>query len=135
MNAASLLGTSKSTPKFAPRVALVELARSTCALLLHELRRYVRIPLVIAVSIEGSAGRLFGSTREISGGGMSVQLTGSSTFSGNLRLSFSLPDNPSVSIAAIVCWQNADMIGFQFDVSDPGRQVVKNWIDAFLGLN
>lgn len=117
------------------RNAVLNSARSTCALLLHELRRYVRIPLVIAVSIESRGGRFYGSTREISGGGMSAQLTGASALSGNLRLSFSLPDKPSVSIAAIVCWQNGEMIGFQFDASDPGRQVVKNWIDSFLGLS
>src|SRR4029077_8767220 len=42
----------------------LNVARSTCSLLLHELRRYVRIPLVIEVSIDGPAGSFSGSSRE-----------------------------------------------------------------------
>lgn len=89
---------------------------------------------MIAVSVESQRQRLFGSTREISGGGMSVPLNGNPEVSGNVRLSFSLPDKPSVSVAAVVCWKNGDNTGFQFEASDSGRQVVKAWIDLFLGL-
>ncbi|HEU5235223.1 MAG TPA: PilZ domain-containing protein [Terriglobales bacterium] len=118
------------------RTSVLNAVRSTCALLLHELRRYVRIPLVIAISAESQSGqRFFGSTREISGGGMSVQFTGNPELSGKVRLSFSLPDKPSMSVAAVVCWQNGDSTGLQFETSDSGRQGVKSWIDSFLGLD
>jgi len=117
------------------RNAVLNVARSTCALLLHELRRYVRIPLVVEVSVEGRSKKLSGSSREISGGGMSLQLAEQPQLSDNLRLSFALPDKPAVNIGAVACWQKDSLIGFQFDSADPARQVVKDWINSFLGLD
>src|SRR5947209_8684943 len=54
------------------RSAVLNMARSTCALLLNELRRYVRIPLVIEVIIDSPKGRFSGLSREVSAGGISV---------------------------------------------------------------
>jgi c-di-GMP-binding flagellar brake protein YcgR len=117
------------------RSAVLNVARSTSALLLHELRRYVRIPLVIEVSIEGTNSKCSGSTREISGGGMSVQLA--EAVSGDkLQLSFTLPDQPTTRIGATVCWAtNNGLVGFQFLNSGAARQAVKDWISSFLGLD
>lgn len=117
------------------RSDVLNVVRSTCALLLNELRRYVRLPLVISASVEGRSGKLSGSSREISGGGISVQLPGEPQLSDRLCLSFSLPEKPTVSIGATVCWQKGTLVGFQFQDSDPGRQVVKDWINSFLGLD
>ena len=113
----------------------LSVARSTCSLLLNELRRYVRIPLVIEVSIESPSGRVSGSSREISGGGMSVELAKQASLSDTLRLSFILPEKPPVSVGATVCWRKDSFVGFHFQDSDPGRQIVKNWINSFLGLD
>jgi len=113
----------------------LNVARSTCALLLNELRLYVRIPLVIEVSVEGTKGKCSGSSREISGGGMSVQVTGRIPAADKLRLSFTLPEKPPISIGATACWQNDESVGLQFHDSDPGRQAVKDWISSFLGLD
>jgi hypothetical protein len=118
------------------RNAVLKVARSTSALLLNELRRYVRIPLVVEVSVESRNGTLSGSTREISGGGMSVQLTGHAQISSdNARLTFSLPDKPTATIGASSCWQKDSLVGFQFESSDPARRIVKDWISSFLGLD
>jgi hypothetical protein len=118
------------------RSAALNVARSTCALLLNELRRYVRIPLVIEVSVEERSGKCSGSSREISGGGMSVQLPRQVPSGDKLSLSFSLPDKPPISIGATICWaNNSDLVGFQFQDFDPARQVVKDWINAFLELD
>jgi hypothetical protein len=117
------------------RNAVLNVARSTCALLLNELRRYVRIPLVVEVAVESRSRKLSASSREISGGGMSLQLTEPPQQLDNLRLAFTLPDKPAVSIGAIACWQREDLIGFQFESADPARQVVKDWINTFLGLD
>ena len=113
----------------------LSVARSTCSLLLHELRRYVRIPLVIEVSMESSSGKFSGSSREISGGGMSVELTGQASLSDTVRLSFTLPEKPPVTIGVTVCWRKDSFVGFQFQDSDPGRQAVRGWINSFLGLD
>lgn len=117
------------------RAAVLNVARSTCALLLHELRRYVRIPLVVEITGEGAKGSISGSSREISGGGMSVQFCGATSLSDRLRLTFTLPGKPTVSLQAAVCWKRDPLTGLQFQDSDPARQVVKDWINSFLGLD
>lgn len=117
------------------RGAVLKVARSTCALLLNELRRYVRIPLVIEVNVETHNGTISGSSREVSGGGMSIRLTGQSQLSDKVRLSFALPDKPLANVAAAACWQKGGLVGFQFEDYDPGRQVVRDWINSFLGLD
>lgn len=117
------------------RAAVSRTARATCALLLQELRRYVRIPLVTEVDIQSADGSFRGSSREISGGGMSVDFSG---VLGNsckrLRLSFALPGRSALTIAAALCWKSGSLFGFQFEDTDPARQLVKGWIDSFLGL-
>jgi len=113
----------------------VHVARSTCSLLLNELRRYVRIPLVIEISIASLVGDLSGSTREISGGGMSVQLARMAYLSDKLRLAFTLPEKSAVTIEAEVCWQKDSLVGLKFQESDPARQIVRKWINKFLGLD
>ena len=95
----------------------------------------MRIPLVIEIAIEGPTGSFSGSSREISGGGMSVQLARQVSLSDKLRLSFTLPEKPPVSIEGAVCWQKSSLVGFQFQDSDPARQVVRSWINSFLGLD
>jgi len=66
---------------------------------------------------------------------MSVRLTGQSQLSDKLRLFFTLPGKPFVSVGATVCWQKGGLTGFQCESSDPARQVVKDWINSFLGLD
>jgi hypothetical protein len=116
------------------RTAAVRTARSTCALLLQELRRYVRIPLVIDVTIDCGGTQLRGTSREISGGGMSVYFAEGFSYSGRVRLAFALPENALIRVAAAVCWTQAWQVGFQFEDSDPNREIVKSWIDGFLCL-
>jgi hypothetical protein len=118
------------------RSAVLHVARSTSALLLHEMRRYIRIPTVVEVTVQSVGGKLYGSSREISSGGRSVAFTQDTHFDpGNLRLAFTLPEKPPRSIAAAPCWHNASQTGFQFQDSGPGRQTVKDWINSFLGLD
>src|SRR5690348_714391 len=117
------------------RSMALQMARSTCALLLNELRRYVRIPIVVEVTAETKTGKLVGSSREISGGGMSVSFTEPiRDTSGPINLSFTLPEKAPLKIASAVCWQKGSEVGFQFQDSDAGRRTVKDWINSFLGL-
>ena len=114
------------------RTAAVRTARSTCALLLQELRRYVRIPLVTDVNIETGANRIRGSSREISGGGMSVHLRGEAPAERRVRLVFTLPGKALIRISAAPCWKHGSLMGFQFEDSDRSRETVKSWIESFL---
>jgi hypothetical protein len=66
---------------------------------------------------------------------MSIQFPEPPQLSDSLRLVFALPDKPAVNIGAVACWQKESLIGFQFDSADPARQVVKDWINSFLGLD
>lgn len=114
------------------RAAALRTARSTCALLLQELRRYVRVPLVTDVSIETVTKTIRGSSREMSGGGMSVHVAAMTPEQNKVRLVFTLPGTALIRISAAVCWKQGSQIGFQFEDSDRNRETVKNWIESFL---
>ena len=56
------------------RSAALKLVRATNMLVLHEFRRYVRIPVMTEVAIQVSEGRKFTATSiEVSSGGMSIK--------------------------------------------------------------
>src|SRR5579863_1801076 len=55
------------------RPAALKLIRGTRMLVLHEFRRYVRIPVMTQVSLVGDGRRISASSIEVSTGGMSVK--------------------------------------------------------------
>ncbi len=55
------------------RPAALKLIRATRMLVLHEFRRYVRIPVMTEVSLVGDGRRIAASSIEMSSGGMSVK--------------------------------------------------------------
>jgi hypothetical protein len=56
------------------RPAALKLIRGTRMLVLHEFRRYVRIPVMTQVSIVGDGRRISAASIELSSGGMSVRV-------------------------------------------------------------
>lgn len=54
------------------RQAALKAIRATHLLVVHEHRRYVRIPIAVAIRGETEAGSLAGTSREVSAGGMSI---------------------------------------------------------------
>ena len=58
------------------RPAALKLIRATRMLVLHEFRRYVRIPVMTEVCIIGDGRKIVGSSIEMSSGGMSVKSSG-----------------------------------------------------------
>lgn len=111
--------------------------RSTRLLLMNELRRYVRIPLVSPVTVLGPLGSFHATTVEISGGGMSVQLAPTKKLiDGDVRVTFAVPDSAPLTLAGTVCWANAELhrIGIRFDPLAPDREMVKTWIEEYLDL-
>jgi len=109
--------------------------RSTSMLLIHELRRYVRIPLAVRVTVQDGFAILPFVTREISGGGMSVESNGNEVPRDAVQLTFTLPGSSEVKIMAKRCWKAEGVVGFQFEDSDNGKSAVKQWIDAWLGIS
>ncbi|HEY6765637.1 MAG TPA: PilZ domain-containing protein [Candidatus Sulfotelmatobacter sp.] len=115
------------------RPAALKLVRATQMLVLHEFRRYVRIPLMTEVSIVTNDGRRFStSSIEVSSGGMSVKTSEDLTVGTNLEISFALLTLPRVTVRGSVSWKKAKSFGVRFETGDERRQKLKAWIDGYL---
>lgn len=116
------------------RPAALKLVRATHMLVLHEFRRYVRIPVMTEVSIVSADGRRFSaSSLEMSTGGMSIKTAEELTAGTNVELSFSLLTLPRVTVKGNVSWRKTKSVGVRFDATDNRRMLVKSWIDSYLG--
>jgi hypothetical protein len=115
------------------RPAAMKLVRATHMLVLHELRRYARIPIMTEVTVVGSDGtRVTASSIEISSGGMSLKSSEEITSGTSVEISFSLLTLPRVCVRGSVTWRKTKSFGVHFDVADDRRHKVKEWIDAYL---
>ena len=114
------------------RPAALKLVRATRMLVLHEFRRYVRIPVMTEVSVVADGQRVSASSIEISTGGMSLKSAEDFSIGTNVEVSFSLMTLPRVSVRGIVSWRKPKSLGVRFDVADERRQKVKIWIDSYL---
>ncbi|HEY7402463.1 MAG TPA: PilZ domain-containing protein [Candidatus Angelobacter sp.] len=119
------------------RQSVLKIVRATHLLVIHELRRYVRIPVVSQAEIEmDSRGNTKVTTVEVSSGGMSIRSTTPLPKSDNVRLLLSLPGLDKVSVRASVCWyrESDKVYGLRFDSSDERRLKVRAWIDQYLEI-
>jgi Tfp pilus assembly protein PilZ len=114
------------------RPAALKLIRATRLLVLHEFRRYVRIPVMTEVSIIGDGRRVAASSIELSSGGMSVQSHEDFSIGTNVEISFALMTLPRVIVRGAISWRKPKSIGVRFDPNDERRQKVKIWIDSYL---
>jgi PilZ domain len=114
------------------RPAALKLIRATRMLVLHEFRRYVRIPVLTEVSIVGDGRRISATSIELSTGGMSVKSSEDFSIGANVEVSFSLMTLPRVNLKGVVSWCKPKSLGVRFDSADVRRQKVKIWIDSYL---
>jgi Tfp pilus assembly protein PilZ len=114
------------------RPAALKLIRATRMLVLHEFRRYVRIPVITEVSIVGDGRRISASSIEISSGGMSVKTAEDFSIGTNVEISFALMTLPRVNLKAVVSWRKPKSLGVRFQSADERRHRVKTWIDSYL---
>ena len=115
------------------RTAAVKLVRSTHMLVLHEFRRYVRVPIITEVSIAASDGRRFvASSIELSSGGMSLKIAEDLPQGMNVELSLAMMTLPRVTVKGVVSWKKPKSVGVRFDVNDDRRHQLKSWIDSYL---
>jgi len=114
------------------RSAAIKLVRSTQNLVLHEFRRYVRIPVMTEVGLVMSDGSRFTATsQEISSGGMSLKGNHVPEQGCQVEVSFSLLTLPRVWVRGEVSWKKPNKtFGVRFDSTDDRRQRVKEWIDG-----
>lgn len=116
------------------RSAVLKLVRSTRPLVVHEFRRYVRIPVMTEVSIVAANGaRLTLTSQEISSGGMSLKGTHTIEPGTLVEVSFSLLTLPRIWLKGYVSWKKPNKtLGIRFESSDERRHRLKGWIDAYL---
>jgi hypothetical protein len=114
------------------RPSALKLVRATHLLVLHEFRRYVRIPVMTEVSVVGEGHRFAATSIEMSSGGMSLKSPEEVAVGTNLEVSFSLLTLPRVNVRSVVTWQKPKSFGVRFDAADDRRQKVKIWIDSYL---
>jgi PilZ domain-containing protein len=116
------------------RAAALKLVRSTRLLVLHEFRRYARIPVMTEVSLVTQDGGRFAVTSlEISSGGMSLKGTSHLEPGQPVEVSFALLTLPRIWLKGSVTWKKPNKsFGIRFDASDVRRQRLKEWIDGYL---
>jgi hypothetical protein len=114
------------------RPAALKLVRATHNLVLHEFRRYVRVPLMTEVSVVGEGHRLVASSIEMSTGGLSLKSPEEVQVGKSVEISFSLLTLPRISVRGTVSWRKPKSFGVRFDPNDERRLKVKTWIDSYL---
>jgi PilZ domain len=117
------------------RPAALKLVRATQALVFHEFRRYIRIPVITEVSVTTSEGAVFAATsQEISSGGMSLRGAEAVSAGESVEISFALLTLPRIWVRSTVTWRKtaSRTFGIRFDSKDERRYRIKEWIDAYL---
>jgi PilZ domain-containing protein len=119
------------------RQSVLKIVRATHLLVIHELRRYVRIPIASQAEIDtGNRVTIPVTTVEVSSGGVSIRCATQLPKSDAIRLNLSLPGMGKLSVRAFICWyRESDKIyGLRFDSTDERRLKVRGWIDQYLEI-
>jgi len=114
------------------RPSALKLIRATQMLLLHEFRRYVRIPLITEVGVTLGPRKFTASSREISSGGLSLSSHEEVAAGAPAEVSFALLTLPRIWVRGNVSWRTGKSFGIRFDASDERRLRIKQWIENYL---
>ncbi len=115
------------------RASALKLVRATQMLVVHEFRRYVRVPVITEVSVTTADNRRFTATsKEISSGGMSLKSPEEVNVGAGLEVSFALLTLPRIWVKGSVSWKSKNTFGVRFDPQDDTRFRVKEWVEAYL---
>jgi len=114
------------------RSTALKLVRATNMLVLHEFRRYVRIPVITEVAVKGPK-TFTASSLELSSGGMSIKTAEEVGNGQAVEVSFALLTLPRLWIRGNITWRKPKhSFGVRFDTNDDRRRKLKEWIDAYL---
>jgi hypothetical protein len=118
------------------RQSVLKVVRATHLLVIHELRRYVRIPVASQVEFDVNGRPVVGTTVEVSSGGVSIRCLAPLPKSDPIRLTLTLPGIEKQYVRAFVCWyRDSDKVyGMRFDPTDERRLKVRGWIDQYLEI-
>ena len=114
------------------RPAALKLVRATHNLVLHEFRRYARIPVMTEVTVKVDRNRFTASSLDVSSGGISLSSGDNFALGTNVEISFALLTLPRVQIRGTVSWRKTKSYGVRFDPEDEQRQRIKSWINSYL---
>jgi len=117
------------------RPAVLKLVRATQMLVVHEMRRYVRIPVITEISLVMADNRKLTATSiEVSSGGMSLRSAEDIVVGQSGEVSFALLTLPRIWVRCTMSWRNVNgkTFGIRFDNQDERRFRIKEWIDAYL---
>ena len=105
------------------RQSVLKVVRATHLLVIHELRRYVRIPVASQVEFDVNGRPIVGTTVEVSSGGISIRCLAPLPKSDAIRLTLSLPGIEKLYVRAFVCWyrESDKVYGMRFDGTDERR--------------
>jgi hypothetical protein len=119
------------------RTAVVKIVRATHLLVLHEYRRYARIPVITEVGILHNGARATGTSVEVSGGGMSLTTPRKLKIADTIEVTLNLPDSKPINVRAVVSWiddEPESQIGIRFEADDERRREVKKWVEDYLEI-
>lgn len=110
--------------------------RSAHLLIIHELRRYIRVPIVLEFTLDLMGGGKFsGVTRDVSYGGMSVITPTRVSVDHAGEVAFTLPNDTRIKVGATVLWRHdPELVGLRFEAGDDRRLQIRPWIDDYLKL-
>jgi hypothetical protein len=115
------------------RSTALKLVRATNMLVLHEFRRYVRIPVVTTVAVQTPSKKIIATSIEVSSGGMSLRCAEDVGTGQTVEVSFALLTLPRIWLRGNVTWKKPKhSFGVKFDPADDRRYKLKEWIDAYL---
>jgi hypothetical protein len=116
------------------RSSALKLVRATHMLVLHEFRRYVRVPIMTEVSVtRPNNSNFIATSREISAGGMSLESPEELTPGTQIEISFALLTLPRIWVKGTVNWKKSKSFGIRFDTQDERRTRLKGWIEGYTG--
>ena len=119
------------------RSAVIKIVRATHLLVLHEYRRYARIPVITEVGILQNGARATGTSVEVSGGGMSLITPRKLKIGDTLEVTLNLPDSKPINVRAVVSWIDdgpETQIGIRYEADDERRREVKKWVEDYLEI-
>lgn len=117
------------------RRAALRVVRTTHLMVLRELRRYVRVPLISEVRLQTSTESIPANSIEISAGGVSLHTRAHLAVPQDVQVTLQLPDSGELSLRAVVCWirRDEELAGLRFEPGDQHCSQLRQWIDDYLG--
>jgi hypothetical protein len=118
--------------------SVVAAIQNTYQLLLNQMRRYARIPMVIPVKVTAGAFTMDAVSSNISAGGIRLSLTEPADAQmvalrddGVSQITFQAPHAARFHLPSTLVRKSKNSVGFEFQVS-PGQEELKNWLDRHL---